>query len=225
MNAVFGLGRFSLVFLAIVLLVVGIFPVSAAPSGQNLIQINSVTTPVYQGQDVTISGTAYQVSAQQLLVWIVTGNSAQVTGTAITFEGKYQFVENTTNLAPGTYGVVFEAPYNGKYPVTYNASSSSAQITTTGQPIYQFPGEPTSTDGITVANTIVSTCNNVGADINCASTSFTVLPIPTSPTPTTAIPTTTPPTTVPTTKKAPLSGILGIGAIGIGALFLVMRRN
>lgn len=225
MNAVSGSERFRLVLLAGVLffLAAGIFPAHAATPGQMLIQLNPITSPVVEGDPVTFSGTAPQVSAQQLQVWVVTGTTAWVTGTAITFSGQFAYVQDTGSLGPGTYGVVLAAPYNGKYPVTYNSSISSAVITTTGQPIYQFSPDSTA-EGPAVANTIVATCNNVGADTNCVSSSFTVLPVATSPTPVTSAPVTTAPPATATTKKSPLSIALAIGAIGIGAFLVAWRR-
>lgn len=225
MNVIPGSKRSRLIFLVGILLLVfgGIFPAGAATPGQMLIQVNSINSSVIQGQPVTITGTAPQVSAQQIQVWVVTGSTAQVTGTAITFSGSFAYVVDTTSLAPGTYGVVLAAPYNGNYPVTYNSSLSSAVITTTGQPIYQFTDSST-TDGPTVANTIVTTCSNVGADTNCVPLSFTVLPVATTPTPVITVPATAVPVTPATTKKAPLPAFFGIGALGIGALLLAGRR-
>lgn len=225
MHVIPGSKRSHLLFLVGILFLVlaGTFPAGAATPGQMLIQVNSINSSVVQGQPVTITGTAPQVSASQIQVWVVTGSTAQVTGTSITFGGAFAYVLDTGSLAPGTYGVVLAAPYNGKYPVTYNSSISSAVITTTGQPVYQFTDSST-TDGPTVASTIVSTCNNVGADKNCVSQSFTVLPVPTIPTTVTTVPATAVPVTSATTKKAPLPAFVVIGALGMGALLIARRR-
>jgi hypothetical protein len=189
-----------LVALTVLLFFAAVGPVSAVPPGEMLVQVNPIPASVSAGETVTVTGSAPQVSAQQLQVWLVRGDAAWVSGTAIGFDGSFSAAIPTTSLAPGSYGIVLAAPYNGQYPVTYDSAQMSAVITSTKQPIYTFSPASSST-GPEVAATIQSTCNAVGADRNCVTLAFDILSVPTSATPS-PLPTTTAP---PVTTKAPVS--------------------
>jgi hypothetical protein len=199
----------------------GVIPAAAVTQGQMMVQVNPVPATLAQGDILTITGTAPQVLAQQLQVWLVRGDAAWVSGTPLQFDGSFTIVINTSDIAPGSYGLVIEAPYNGKYPVTYDPATQSAIITTTRQSIYQFT--PASTiDGPSVAQTIVSTCTAVGADRNCVPLSFTVLPplgsATQAPVPTTAVP-------ASAATHAPLSAFGAIGGLALGAVLLMPRNK